>query len=90
MHNLDLENIVLQLMLSMFLCPWFKSIYMNENKRLYCAFVDMKKAFDSVYIHGLWFYEYLKICMKKLNRVLNIVVHIQIFSIVLSVSDKGK
>ncbi|MEW8547527.1 MAG: reverse transcriptase family protein, partial [Candidatus Thiodiazotropha sp.] len=26
----------------------------NSNKRLYCAFVDMKKAFDSVYRNALW------------------------------------
>ena len=29
--------------------------FLNENKRLYCAFVDLKKAFDSVYLNGLWF-----------------------------------
>jgi hypothetical protein len=23
--------------------------FLNENKRLYCVFVDFKKAFDSVY-----------------------------------------
>ena len=29
--------------------------FLNENKRLYCAFVDLKKAFDSVYLNGIWF-----------------------------------
>lgn len=29
--------------------------FINNNKRLYCAFVDMRKAFDSVYINGLWY-----------------------------------
>ena len=29
--------------------------FLNENKRLYCAFVDLKKAFDNVYLNGLWF-----------------------------------
>ena len=27
---------------------------LNNNKRLYCAFVDLKKAFDSVYHNALW------------------------------------
>ena len=27
---------------------------LNNNKRFYCAFVDMKKAFDSVYRNALW------------------------------------
>ena len=29
--------------------------YLNHNKRLYCAFIDMRKAFDSVYRNGLWY-----------------------------------
>ena len=28
---------------------------LNEKGRLYCAFIDFKKAFDSVYLNGLWF-----------------------------------
>jgi len=28
---------------------------LNDNGRLYCAFIDLKKAFDSVYLNGLWF-----------------------------------
>ena len=28
--------------------------YLSEKKRLYCAFVDLKKAFDSMYLNGLW------------------------------------
>ena len=27
---------------------------LSRGKRLYCAFVDLKKAFDSVYLNGLW------------------------------------
>ena len=27
---------------------------LSEKGRLYCAFVDFKKAFDSVYLNGLW------------------------------------
>ena len=27
----------------------------EENKKLYCAFIDFKKAFDTVYRNGLWF-----------------------------------
>ena len=28
---------------------------MSQNKRLYAAFIDFKKAFDSVYRKGLWY-----------------------------------
>jgi len=28
--------------------------FLNENKRLYCTFVDLKQCFDSIYINGLW------------------------------------
>lgn len=31
-----------------------KVIY-NEKKKLYCAFVDFKKAFDTVYRNGIWY-----------------------------------
>ena len=27
----------------------------REKKRLYCAFIDLKRAFDSVYRNGLWY-----------------------------------
>ena len=27
----------------------------KNKKKLYCAFVDLKRAFDSVYRNGLWF-----------------------------------
>lgn len=28
---------------------------LNDRKRLYCAFVDLKKAFDSIYRNALWY-----------------------------------
>ena len=28
---------------------------LNEKGRLFCAFIDLKRAFDSVYLNGLWF-----------------------------------
>ena len=28
---------------------------LNEKGRLYCAFIDLKKAFDSIYLNGLWY-----------------------------------
>ena len=27
----------------------------REKKRLYCAYIDLKRAFDSVYRNGLWY-----------------------------------
>ena len=27
---------------------------LNHGKKLYCAFIDLKKAFDSIYLNGLW------------------------------------
>ena len=29
--------------------------FLNDNKRLYVAFVDLKKCFDSIYRNGLFF-----------------------------------
>ena len=28
---------------------------LNEKKRLYCAVIDMKKAFDSINLHNIWY-----------------------------------
>ena len=42
----------------------------NNNKRLFCAFVDLSKAFDSVYNNVLW----LKLCKMGINgKVLRII-----------------
>lgn len=44
--------------------------FLQQKKRLYCAFIDMKKAFDSVYRNGLW-YKLGRIGIKgKLLRIL--------------------
>ncbi|MCU7801013.1 MAG: reverse transcriptase family protein [gamma proteobacterium symbiont of Lucinoma myriamae] len=29
--------------------------FLNENKKLYCSFIDFRKAFDLVYRNGIWF-----------------------------------
>jgi hypothetical protein len=29
--------------------------FLNNGKQLFCAFIDLKKAFDSVYRNGLWY-----------------------------------
>ena len=50
---------------------------LSEKGRLYCAFVDLKKAFDSVYLNGLWYKLYkigingkmLKIIKDMYNQV---------------------
>ena len=50
---------------------------LSEKGRLYCAFVDLKKAFDSVFLNGLWYKLYkigingkmLKIIKDMYNQV---------------------
>ena len=44
--------------------------YLNNGKRLYVAFVDMKKAFDSVYNNALWYKLYKKGISGKILRIL--------------------
>ena len=44
--------------------------YLNENKRLYCAFVDFKKAFDCVYRNALWLKLYKQGIQGKLLRII--------------------
>ena len=43
---------------------------LNQKGRLYCAFVDLQKAFDSVYLNGLWFKLYKLGIDGKLLRVI--------------------
>ena len=44
---------------------------LNSNERLYCAFIDRKKAFDSVYRNALWL-KLFKLGIKgKLLRVIH-------------------
>ena len=44
--------------------------FLSRNDRLYCAFIDLRKAFDSVYLNGLWYKIYqLGINGKMLNIV---------------------
>ena len=43
--------------------------YVNHNKRLYCVFVDFKKAFDSVYRNALWLKLYKQGIQGKLLRI---------------------
>jgi len=43
---------------------------LNEKTRLYCAFIDLKKAFDSIYLNGMW----LKLSNLGINgKLLNII-----------------
>ena len=54
---------------------------LNEKGRLFCAFVDLKRAFDSVYLNGLWFKLYkiginakmLRIVRDMYNKVITCV-----------------
>ena len=51
MHNLDLGKTLAPL----FDLHTLILHFMNMNARLPCAFVDLKKAFDSVYRNALWY-----------------------------------
>ncbi|MCG8049041.1 MAG: reverse transcriptase family protein, partial [Candidatus Thiodiazotropha endolucinida] len=31
------------------------NMYLKKKQKLYCAFIDLKRAFDTVYRHGLWY-----------------------------------
>ena len=43
---------------------------LNEKGRLFCTFIDLKKAFDSVYLNGLWYKLYKLGINAKLLRVI--------------------
>ena len=52
---------------------------LNENKRLACAFIDFKKAFDSIYRNGLWLKLYtLGIRGKVLRIVKNLYAKVKV------------
>ena len=40
---------------AIFILESFISKAIREKKKMYCAFVDLKRAFDSVYRMGLWY-----------------------------------
>lgn len=43
---------------------------LNEKGRLFCAFIDLKKAFDSVYLNCLWYKLYKLAINAKMLRVI--------------------
>ena len=43
---------------------------LNQKERLYCTFVDLQKAFDSVYLNRLWFKLYKLGIDSKLLRII--------------------
>ena len=43
--------------------------YLNDNKRLYCVYVDMCKCFDTIYRNGLWYKMYNAGIQGKILRV---------------------
>ena len=43
---------------------------LNEKRRLYCAFVDLRKAFDLVYRNGLWLKLYKAGISGKMLRII--------------------
>jgi hypothetical protein len=44
--------------------------FLHNGKKLYCAFVDLKKAFDSVYRNGLWYKLHGKGVRSKMLHIL--------------------
>ena len=55
---------------AMFILTTLIQKYLNENKRLYCVFVDFKKAFDCVYRNALWLKLYKQGIQGKLLRII--------------------
>ena len=52
--------------------------FLNKNKRLYVAFVDLQKCFDSIYRNALWFKLYKLGIQGKVLRVLkNMYLHVK-------------
>jgi hypothetical protein len=47
-----------------------KHVITNENKKLYCAFVDFRKAFDLVYRDGIWLKLIRYGCSSKMVQLL--------------------
>ena len=43
---------------------------LSSKVKLYCAFIDLKKAFDSVYLNGLWFKLYKMGVNGKMLRII--------------------
>jgi hypothetical protein len=44
--------------------------FLNENKRLYAAFIDFKKCFDSIYRNALWLKLYRQGIQGKLLKII--------------------
>ena len=64
---------------NLFIIQSLIDILKSKNKKLYCAFVDFKQAFDTVWRKGLWYkldqyningkcLQLIKICMQILNQ----------------------
>jgi hypothetical protein len=48
-------------------------IFLSQNRKLYCAFIDYSKAFDSVWRTGLWYkMVHAGVCGKVLNVIKNL------------------
>ena len=52
--------------------------YLNNNKRLYVAYIDMKKCFDSIYRNAVWYklYKY-GLGGKLLNVIKSMYCHVR-------------
>lgn len=72
----------------------------NSKKKLFCAFVDFKQAFDTVWRDGLWYkllksgingkcFTYIKNMYKGIKSKILMVFHL-IFLLVMSVYDREK
>ena len=56
---------------SFFVLNAFIQKILNEKGRLFCAFIDLKRAFDSVYLNGLWFKPHKIGISTKMLRIIN-------------------
>ena len=71
-HKLALEN--MGTVDNIFVLNGLNTHCINENKYLYCCFVDFTKAFDYIDRDILW-YKLIKIGVR--GQMLNIMIHLQ-------------
>ena len=68
--NKQVSEVVIPLLTICFVLQGLFTKSKKEKQKLYCAFIDFKKAFNSVYRDGLWYKLYNLGCKGRLLKVL--------------------